>query len=363
MKNYKSELIIKILEQRGHEKSALHYESECIETWVNEAKGAYPKLCDYQSEWLKYIKDVNGGGGVGGEEPKPEPPIGEFPYETVTTNNTATVNHVVPFEYKSAILKGYSQRVFSPTKNLFDKEKIAFDRLIDFKTGNIITEIGTNTTDFIKVIPNTQYTMSFNFTTNAWTRCFGLTEPKHGKYVTDANGASNKCYFDSGLKKLTFRTSPTTNYLLFSFGNGVEETFQLEKGMTATAYEEPNYELKSVQMPVLTTTNEDGTKSIVLTVNEDVTLRSNGNVRDELDMLTGKLTQRIDEDGSVLTQEIVKTVDLTVVNQDGEPLSKIKPLEGTMHISTDGTPLKPTAVLEVPVEAITQNIYSFIEED
>lgn len=52
-------------------------------------------------------------------------------------------------------------------------------------------------------------------------------------------------------------------------------------------------------------------KTNILTVNEDVTLRSNGSVCDELDLLTGKLTQRIDEDGEILTQEVVKTVDLS----------------------------------------------------
>lgn len=51
-------------------------------------------------------------------------------------------------------------------------------------------------------------------------------------------------------------------------------------------------------------------KSNILTVNEDVTLRSNGNICDELNLLTGQLTQRIDEDGEVLSQEVVKTVDL-----------------------------------------------------
>ena len=91
MINYKSELINKILEERGHEMSALHYESECIETWINEEKGAYPKLTDYESEWLNYIV---------------ENPIGEFPYETITDVTDATVNNVVPYAYKSAILKG-----------------------------------------------------------------------------------------------------------------------------------------------------------------------------------------------------------------------------------------------------------------
>ena len=64
-----------------------------------------------------------------------------------------------------------------------------------------------------------------------------------------------------------------------------------------------------------------------------------------------------------VVQETVKTVDLTVVNQDEETLSKIKPIEGTMHVEVSGTPINPTAVLEVPVEAITQNLNSFIEEE
>lgn len=51
-------------------------------------------------------------------------------------------------------------------------------------------------------------------------------------------------------------------------------------------------------------------KTNILTVNEDITLRSNGSVYDELDLLTGELTQRIDENGEVLSQEVVKTVDL-----------------------------------------------------
>ena len=88
---YESEIINDILEQRGHEMSTLHYESECIEAWINEVKGAYPKLCDYESEWLNYIM---------------ENPIGEFPYETITDVTDATVNNVVPLAYKSAILKG-----------------------------------------------------------------------------------------------------------------------------------------------------------------------------------------------------------------------------------------------------------------
>ena len=94
-----------------------------------------------------------------------------------------------------------------------------------------------------------------------------------------------------------------------------------------------------------------------------MTLRSNGDIHDELDCLTGKLTQRIGEDGEVLAQEVVKTVELSIQDHDGNTLSKIKPIEGTMHITTSGTPINPVASLEVPVEAITQNLSSFIEEE
>ena len=54
-----------------------------------------------------------------------------------------------------------------------------------------------------------------------------------------------------------------------------------------------NLELVSSKMPVLRTSNESGTKSITTTVNEVVELRRIGNMQDELDLLTGELTQRI----------------------------------------------------------------------
>lgn len=109
------------------------------------------------------------------------------------------------------------------------------------------------------------------------------------------------------------------------------KNIQLELGSVATSYE-PH-------------------KSNILTVNEDVTLRSNGSVYDELDLLTGKLTQRIDEDGSVLTQEVVKTVDLSIVDHVGNNVRQLKAFNGTTHFvtgSNDATSLLPTLEVEVP---------------
>ena len=51
----------------------------------------------------------------------------------------------------------------------------------------------------------------------------------------------------------------------------------------------------------------------VLSCNEEITLRSNGDVYDELDLLTGQVIQRIGEDNEILEEEIIRTVEL-----DGE---------------------------------------------
>ena len=97
---YQSELIKEIVDTRGHKQSSLHYKSECIETWIEENKGAYPKLPDYQAEWLNYINE------------NPDNPIGKFPYVTITANPTATVDNVVPLAYKSASKAGTNSVAF-----------------------------------------------------------------------------------------------------------------------------------------------------------------------------------------------------------------------------------------------------------
>ena len=51
----------------------------------------------------------------------------------------------------------------------------------------------------------------------------------------------------------------------------------------------------------------------ILSCNEEITLRSNGDVYDELDLLTGQVIQRIGEDNEILEEEIVRTIEL-----DGE---------------------------------------------
>lgn len=82
-------------------------------------------------------------------------------------------------------------------------------------------------------------------------------------------------------------------------------------------------------------------KSNILTVNEDVTLRSNGDICDELNLLTGQLTQRIGEDGVVLSQEVVKTVVLSILDQSGNKVSSISSFNDTTHITASSETIPP----------------------
>ena len=122
-------------------------------------------------------------------------------------------------------------------------------------------------------------------------------------------------------------------------------------------------DMQSVKMPVLTTSNEDGTKTNILTVNEDVTLRSNGDVYDELNLLTGRLTQRIDENNEVLVQEVIKTVDLTMVDQDEQTISKLNSFNGTTHVSTEVAENNIYPMVSLEVASELQAAMSKVAED
>lgn len=155
-------------------------------------------------------------------------------------------------------------------KNLFDGNIIGnYYVNID---GGLVAHSECYATDFIEIKPNT------NFSTN--NRDNEIT----AFYDEDKN-------FISWVQTKTFLSPSNARFLRTTIKPlSLLDTFQLEEGTTTTPYE-----------PY---------KSNILTVNEDVTLRSNGDICDELNLLTGQLTQRIGEDGVVLSQEVVKTVDL-----------------------------------------------------
>lgn len=122
-------------------------------------------------------------------------------------------------------------------------------------------------------------------------------------YQTDIKG--------TGIKKIKF--TPSVELTKFSpyfqledWNNGkyvtLENMMVLEYQDGMENWDIPYFTgMQSVKLPVLTTSNEDGAKTNILTVSEDVTLRGVGDVQDTLDLLTGEVTERIGEivlDGS-----------------------------------------------------------------
>ena len=449
---YESELIEEIVDTRGHKKSSLHYESECVESWIEEAKGAYPKLCDYESEWIKYISVLDDTGGS--EDPKP--PIGEFPYIVLSDVTEATVDNVVPYAYKSAILYGKSETIDETLQSV---------------------KIPVLTTSGINVFPDDNR-MEYGawassggaVSTNSEIRCKNKYTPfpkglKNGDkmYIvlsdTSINSDTNMHVYDENKKYV----SPSIRGCTVSnFVNGVAVVSIND--ITNCSYFSFRAKSSNINCEFALMINDyapyEPFKSNILTVNENVVLRGIGDVKDELDLLTGELTERIGEvvldensaknfklsvvgnnsvsfwcthnasspfvniskgedlkallcdkiprksnfnedaelihsgtgavvlrilknklqtpDVNGLTQylqsnpltvqyqlasESVRTVDLNIQDQNGKTLSVIKPIEGKMLLSTSSDTIKPLFSGEIPVEAITQNLASFIDLD
>lgn len=160
-------------------------------------------------------------------------------------------------------------------------------------------QISSTYKDFTLFKPNTLYTFI-----NNWDKGGTLAIRSNNGQITNVNFAKNSS---------TLFTTPSaiTNVEIYS-PNGIHggTPSDCEKWKTAfiviegdyTNVDIPYFEgMQSVKLPVLTTSNGDGTKTNILTVNEEVELRGIGDVRDTLDLMTGQVTERIGEvvlDGS-----------------------------------------------------------------
>lgn len=82
-------------------------------------------------------------------------------------------------------------------------------------------------------------------------------------------------------------------------------------------------------------------EKIVLSCNEEVILRSNEDVCDELSLLNSQVIQRIGNDGAVLTSEIFKNVNFLIVDENGKNLDNITSFDGTTYITTSSDTIAP----------------------
>lgn len=188
-----------------------------------------------------------------------------------------TATETIEGRAKSAILRGDSQRVFSPTKNLFDGE--LEQGTINSSTGNnsdLSTAIRSK--NFVEIGVNTAFTLSRKKgTASLGFRCYDKNKNFLGTIFTTIN---------AGTLKVTYTTDSNTVYIRFIDNtNDLTNKYQIEIGSTATDYEEPNYELKSVKMPVLKTVGKNLWDNKVFedcpiaTINNDGSITLNGTLQ------------------------------------------------------------------------------------
>ena len=189
----------------------------------------------------------------------------------------------------------------------------------------------------IPVTPGKTYTVSYSVSSSTNVLTVNITRYEHQEKTNSNNHVQlwDEIGKDDG--NSTFTIPQGINYISFTFGNSIYtnngipgwiqfDNIQLQDGSVATEYE-----------PY---------KTNILTTSEDVELRGIGEIKDTLDLLTGKLTQRIGENGEVLSQEVVKTVDLLVVDQDGNN-TKLSTFDDITHVTLSSEELIPEAELEV----------------
>lgn len=185
---------------------------------------------------------------------------------------TVTYNYAMVIEYQDGMenwdipyFEGM-QSVKMPVlttmgKNLFDKSKVTENSSLNGSGGLNQNVDGYCVSDFIEIRPNTNYVKSN-------THLFSLYD-ENKNFIERTGGSS-------------FTTLSNAKYVRVNVDSDLMNEFQLEKGTVATSYE-----------PF---------KTNILSTSEDVELRGIGDVQDELNLLTGEVTERIGEivlDGSL----------------------------------------------------------------
>lgn len=143
---YESELINEILEQRGHEVPNLHYQSECIEEWINKYRWIYPKICDYESEWMNYINENPIGEIVldGTEDWQKDGYTGYYipmndliradNYQQVLTSDRLPIGRKYTDSYTTPTLSGYPKNEAYPNQNWLYIVGSGFSSVNELKT-------------------------------------------------------------------------------------------------------------------------------------------------------------------------------------------------------------------------------------
>ena len=258
------------------------YISEIIKEFIVRGKERFPELFTYQADWLAHIDE-----------------FGLNPSYTVSyTGQSIYAPNTLERPVKSAILKGQT------LVNLLDRNSMTTAGL-DYTFDNGVYTINTSKT-WSKMIftPNlVQNKKYFIMLSTSITDVLIYYRGSSNEATRICAGGECPFIFTNPIDNLTTVSIEFPNIVT----NGtISQPMIIEYQDGMEKWDISYFEgMQSVQMPVLTSTNEDGTKTNILTVNEEVELRGIGDsskrVEDELDCLTGELTQRVGEivlDGS-----------------------------------------------------------------
>lgn len=340
---YESVILKRLIETYGVVGNP-RYISEIIKEFIVQGKECYPNLFTYQSDWLAHIDEF-------GLNPTYTvsytgqsiyaPNTLEKPIKSAILSGSTKYRDIDTGEFLETFEEGRNLELVSvkmpvltvSNKNLFCDDILNGKEIKDTEGKYIARGAAPDKNNTFAITKGfkeaTQYTFSAScLTDGTWTN-MAIVYKDH-PYNT-ATGFTN----NTGV--ITSLVGKTIDYITV-YGN--KESYIYDIQLTESPSPSP-YEPH---------------KSNILTVNEDVTLRSNGSVYDELDCLAGKLTQRIDENGEVLSQDIVKTVDLTILDQNGQNVKHLMSFNGGTHFNTTSLEGSPLPVVSVSVETDLEEI-------
>ena len=265
------------------------YISEIIKEFIVRGKERFPELFTYQADWLAHIDE-----------------FGLNPSYTVSyTGQSIYAPNTLERPVKSAILTGNTLVNLCKT------------------SGKDLVYTGTNSVTNLNhpIEANKWYYMIINVKQNTFEKPFrfsGWSFANGCKVMEGSQIGTNDINLfnagETGVKGFKLGYSEIVDGLgktLIMFVQSSSETLtrKIVYDIMFLEYKEgmENWDIpyftgmQSVKMPVLTTTNEDGTKTNILSCNEEVELRGIGEVQDTLDCLTGEVVERVGEivlDGS-----------------------------------------------------------------
>ena len=284
---YESDLLHDIMVRDGVTPSSQPlYESELKEKYIAEVIDTYPKVCDYRAEWLNfYYHDYHPS---------------ELLYQHLSGVTHATIENAIPFYYKSASLKGSTKyrdidtgeilESFEEGKNL-EFVSVKMPGLSTSNTNNLwcvdellpdVVDYGgfrNKSSDFIPVNEGETIWFNLGVIVYTWARFYQEDKTQISEVLVAGHSAQLGAF-----DKMNHVVPENAKFMKVIVRENYIDSMMVNRGNDYLPYEKGK--------PY---------KSTRLTTPSDLVMRGVGEVKDELNLLTGEVTERVGEivfDGS-----------------------------------------------------------------